>query len=160
MLRIFPEVKKLVHFGHLIQVLHCCTTHAVTQALSSMDLTASQGRLMGYLAHSQTPPCPRDIEEVFHLSHPTVSGLLSRLEKKGFLELRPDAEDRRCKRVYLLPKGKECIALMDSTIQKNEEQMILDFLPEEQAEFSAYLTRAIQNMRHAPNPNHQEDDNT
>lgn len=150
----------MVQFGHLIQVLHCCTSHAVTQALSSMDLTASQGRLMGYLAHCQTPPCPKDIEDVFHLSHPTVSGLLSRLEKKGFLALRPDDADRRCKRVYLLPKGKACIALMDSTIRKNEAQMILGFLPEEQAAFSAYLTRAIQNMQHGKNPNHQEDDNT
>lgn len=150
----------MVPFGHLIQILHCCTSHAVTQALSSMDLTASQGRLMGYLAHCQTPPCPKDIEDVFHLSHPTVSGLLSRLEKKGFLELRPDDADRRCKRVYLLSKGKACIALMDSTIRENEERMIQGFLPEEQAAFSAYLTRAIRNIRHVPISNHQEDDNT
>lgn len=147
----------MVHFGHLIRILHCRISHAVTSALSSMDLTASQGRLIGYLAHCQIPPCPKDIEEVFRLSHPTVSGLLSRLEKKGFLELRPDEADRRCKRVYLLPKGKECIALMDRTLQENEERIIQGFLPEEQAAFSAYLHRAIENMRKEPS---QEDDNT
>jgi len=147
----------MVHFGHLIRILHCRSSQAVTQALSSMDLTASQGQLMGYLAHCQAPPCPKDIEEVFHLSHPTVSGLLSRLEKKGFLELRPDEEDRRCKRVYLLPKGKACIALMDSTIQKNEERIIQGFLPEEQAAFSAYLHRALENLKQEHS---QEDSNT
>lgn len=147
----------MVHFGHLIRILHCRTSSAVTRALSSMDLTASQGQLMGYLAHCQTPPCPKDIEQVFRLSHPTVSGLLSRLEKKGFLALRPDEDDRRCRRVYLLPKGKECIALMDRTIQENEERIIQGFLPEEQAAFSAYLHRAIENMRKDPS---QEDDNT
>ncbi len=146
----------MVHFGHLIRILHCRSSQAVTQALSSMDLTASQGQLLGYLARSQTPPCPKDIEEAFRLSHPTVSGLLSRLGKKGFLELRPDEEDRRCKRVYLLPKGKECIALMDRTLQKNEERIIQGFLPEEQAAFSAYLHRAIENLQE----HSQEDGNT
>lgn len=150
----------MLDFGHKIRVLHCRTAHAATEALSSMDLTASQGRLMGYLAHSKQPPCPRDIEEFFRLSHPTVSGLLSRLEKKGFLELRPDEGDRRRKRVYLLPKGEACIALMDRAFQENERRLVRDFLPEEQAAFSAYLTRAIENMGHEPIQHSQEDDNT
>lgn len=148
------------HFGHQIRVLHCRTAHAVTEALSSMDLTESQGRLLGYLAHSEQPPCPRDIEDFFRLSHPTVSGLLSRLEKKGFLELRPDGDDRRRKRVYLLPKGADCFARMDGVFQENERRLTQGFLPEERTAFADYLARAIQNMGHEPIHYSQEDDNT
>ena len=67
-------------YGHYIRILHWCTDQAMTAALEEMDLTAAQGRIMGYLVHQKEPPCPRDVELEFHLSHPTVSGLLSRLE--------------------------------------------------------------------------------
>lgn len=135
-----------MHYGYLIKILHCGTSQSMTEALSSMDLTSAQGHLIGFLARSDKPLCARDIEEAFHLSHPTVSGLLSRLEKKAFLELRPDPEDRRCKRIYLLPKGRECIEVMDRTILSNEERLLRGFTPEEKEQFSVYLTRAIRNM--------------
>ena len=134
----------------MIRILHWCTDQSMTSALEKMDLTASQGHIMGYLAHRKDPPCPRDIEEEFHLSHPTVSGLLSRLEKKGFLELRPDETDRRCKRVHLLPKGRECLDTMHQTILNNENRLVQDFTPEEKELFSDLLIRAIANMGGGP----------
>ena len=149
----------MLHYGHLVRILHCCTSQAMTEALSSMDLTSAQGHLMGFLAHSGKALCARDIEEAFHLSHPTVSGLLSRLEKKEFLELRPDPEDRRCKRIYLLPKGEECIEVMDRTILNNEERFVRGFTKEEKEQFTAYLTRAIRNMGQKPEPFLGKEDN-
>lgn len=130
----------------MIRILHWCTDQAMTNALAQMDLTAAQGHIMGYLAHSTRPPCPRDIEETFRLSHPTVSGLLCRLEKKGFIELRTDPSDRRCKRIYVLPKGTECQQLMHQAIQSNELRLVNGFTPEEQTQFYAFLERAIANM--------------
>ena len=118
----------------------------MNSALASMDLTSAQGHIMGYLARRPQPPCPRDIEETFHLSHPTVSGLLSRLEKKGFIELRPDSADRRCKRIYMLPKGKQLNETMYQTILENEARVVAGFSPEEQELFASLLLRAIENM--------------
>ena len=138
------------HYGHRIRILHWCTDQAMTNALAQMELTAAQGHIMGYLAHRNAPPCSRDIEEAFHLSHPTVSGLLSRLEKKGFIEFRPDENDRRCKRIYILPKGNECNELMHKIICENEELLVQGFSEEERAQFSAFLERAITNMGGGP----------
>ncbi len=118
----------------------------MTAALETMDLTAAQGHIMGYLAHCQQPPCPRDVETEFQLSHPTVSGILSRLEQKGFVELRTDPQDRRCKRIYVLEKGWQCHELMHQTIQNNEKRIVSGFTPEEQAQFGQLLQRAIINM--------------
>jgi DNA-binding MarR family transcriptional regulator len=111
----------------------------MTAELDKMDLTASQGMIMGYLAHAVSPPCPRDIEEEFRLSHPTVSGLLSRLEQKGFIELKVDPEDRRIKRIYVLPKGRECHDRMHRVILANEERMVRGFSEEEKEMFVALL---------------------
>ncbi len=134
------------HFGPLLRFLHCAMDQSVTLTLEAMDLTASQGHIMGYIAHREAPPCPKDIEDAFHLSHPTVSGILSRLEKKGFITLTPDEKDRRSKRVRLLPKGSECVSRVHQAIFRSEEQMVLGFTPEEQVQFRALLERAISNM--------------
>ncbi len=132
----------------------------MTNALEKMELTAAQGHIMGYLAHHSTPPCPRDIEAEFQLSHPTVSGLLSRLEQKGFIQLRTDPADRRCKRIYVLPKGTECHELMHHTIQENESRIVQGFTPEEQEQFARLLHRAITNMGGNPcHPKPKEEDN-
>ena len=132
--------------GRLVRILHWCTDQAMTQALAEMDQTAAQGHIMGYLARSAAAPCPKDLEEVFQLSHPTVSGLLARLEKKEFIHMLPDPDDRRCKRIYMLPKGRECTQRMRSIIMQNEQQMVQDFSPEEKAQFTTLLQRAIANM--------------
>ena len=147
------------HFGRLARILHWCTDQSMTAELEKMELTASQGHIMGFLAHRNAPPCPRDIEQEFNLSHPTVSGLLSRLEQKGFVALRTDPEDRRCKRIYILPKGQECHERMHQTISRNEERMVQGFTPEEKAMFADLLTRAIENMGGNPCPRkHKEED--
>lgn len=140
----------LAKYGHYIRILHSSTDQAMTAALARMDLTAAQGHIMGYLAHRQQPPCARDIEEAFHLSHPTVSGLLSRLEKKGFIEFRPDENDRRCKRIHILPKGLELNETMHQTIVETEARMVQDFSQEERVLFAQLLLRAIHNMGASP----------
>lgn len=131
----------------------------MTNALEAMELTAAQGHIMGYLAHQVQPPCPRDIESEFQLSHPTVSGILSRLEQKGFIELRTDPDDRRCKRIYILEKGQQCHDLMHKTIVHNEQKLVKGFSREEQELFAAFLQRAITNMGGNPcHRKHKEED--
>ena len=134
------------HFGHRLKMLHCCTDQAMTNALAEMELTCAQGHILVYLSHRQDAPCPKDIEEVFHLSHPTVSGLLSRLEKKEFIAIKPDENDKRCKRIHLLSKGEACHQRMHEVIQETETRLIQGFTAEEAETFARLLDRATQNM--------------
>ena len=138
------------HYGHYIKILHWQFEQTVSNALSEMDLTAAQGHIMGFLSHQKEPPCSRDIEEAFHLSHPTVSGLLSRLEKKGFIEFRPDPDDRRCKRISVLPKGHDGNETIHRIIQENEAKVVEGFTDEEKELFTQFLTRSIANMGPGP----------
>ena len=135
-----------LRFGHYFRILHSCTDQSINSALAALDLTRAQGHIMGYLAHCKTPPCARDIEQAFRLSHPTVSGLLSRLEKKNFIEFRPDEADRRCKRIHLLPKGEELLSTMYQIILDTDEKLTRNFTPEEREQFIVFLNRAVQNV--------------
>lgn len=156
---IFREVIFLrTNFGFLIRILHWCTHQAMDNALESMELTAAQGQIMAYLAHAKQPPCPRDVEAEFHLAHPTVSGILSRLEQKGFLALQTDPEDRRCKRIHVLEKGWQCHEVMHRTILENEQRMTEGFTEEEREVFSQLLHRAIRNMGGDPTPRRFKED--
>lgn len=138
------------HYGHMVRVLNFAISQSLTQALAEMELTSAQGRIMGYLALSKERPCAKDIEEKFHLSHPTVSGLLARLEKKGFIEFRPDEKDRRCKRIYMLPKGADCNDQIYRVIRENERKLVTGFSEAEKQQFSSLLTRAANNLGYDP----------
>ena len=134
------------HYGHYLRILHGCTDQFLSAAVTQMDLTPVQSRVVGYLAHRSEPPCAKDVEEEFQLSHPTVSGILSRLEKKAFVEFRPDPADRRCKRIYVLEKGWEHIGQIRRIINENEDRIVDGFTEEEKQQFAAFLERAIRNM--------------
>lgn len=134
------------HYSHYMRILHWQFDQTVTGALAEMDLTASQGHIIGFLTHRKEAPCSKDIEEAFHLSHPTVSGLLSRLEKKGFIEFRADPNDRRCKRIYILPKGQACHETIHRIIQENEAKVVSGFTDAEKELFAQFLSRSIANM--------------
>lgn len=134
------------HYGHLARVLHACTDQTMTAALAQMELTAAQSHILCYITYRKSPPCARDIEDAFQLSHPTVSGILSRLEQKNFIEMRPDEHDRRCKRIYILEKALQLDEIMHRTVRSTEERIVQGFTEEEKAQFADLLQRAIANM--------------
>ncbi len=140
------------YFGCLSRTLHAYTDQAMTEALEEMELTGAQGHIISYLSHCKEAPCPKDIEKHFELSHPTVSGLLTRLEKKGFVALRTDASDRRCKRIYLLDKGQQCHQTIHHHIDHMEEIIAKDFTEEEKQQLTSLLRRAIKNIKEECNP--------
>ena len=145
--------------GHYFKVIQIRMEHFMNQQLQALDLTASQGQIIGYLTHAKEPPCARDLEEFFRLSHPTVSGLLSRMEAKGFVEIRPDERDKRIKRIYLLEKGCACSRQIAQSIEENETRMIRGFSEEEAEQFLSLLRRAIDNMSDdaVPTPQKREE---
>lgn len=133
-------------YTNMMRRLHIATRQRIDEALTQMDLTSAQGHIIGSLMLRKEPPCPRDLEQEFHLSHATVSGLLARMEKKGFIRQEEDPLDRRCKRIYPLPRAVECGEHIHRTIVDSAEQMLRGFTPEEQALFADFLSRSARNM--------------
>ena len=139
-------IETVKYLGHSFKKLHFLMEHAINQRLVELDLTTAQGHAIGYLRRAKDPPCARDIETVYGLSHATVSGILSRMEAKGFIELRPDPVDRRIKRIFLLEKGHACSQEIRRHIQDTERSMAAGFSQEELALFRSFLSRAIGNL--------------
>ena len=146
------------NYRQLIRVLENCTGQMMNNALASMDLTAAQGQVIAFIVHRQEPPCARDIEEAFQLSHPTVSGILSRLEQKGFIQVLPDEQDRRCKRLYVQQKGQDLHETMHQVIRDTEQRLVEGFTAEEKEQFAWLLRRSIDNLGGHPCKRRQKEE--
>lgn len=49
----------------------------------------------------------RMLEEATHMSHPTMTDIIKRLEKNGFIQCRPSRADRRYKSISSTPRAEE-----------------------------------------------------
>lgn len=136
------------HLGPLIKKLHFQLEQCMNRQVQALDLTPAQSHIIGWLTHSRETPCARDLEAAFNLSHATVSGLLSRMECKGFIAVRPDPKDRRIKRIYLLEKGMACSNQTRDYINETESQILAGFSQEERDLFFSFLMRANENLSH------------
>lgn len=78
----------------------------VKEEFAEMNLTGSQGMVVGTLAHNGEMKIS-DISKKMGLSNSTVSGIIDRLEKQGFVERVRSEEDRRIVLVRITPEFKK-----------------------------------------------------
>ncbi|MBQ8217320.1 MAG: MarR family transcriptional regulator [Oscillospiraceae bacterium] len=79
------------------------------EAGSRMGLTGVQLMVLGQLnrlEHSDLERiCQKDLEKAAHLGHPTMTELIKKLEKKGFVECSVSSIDRRSKLICSTEKA-------------------------------------------------------
>ncbi|MBQ9990373.1 MAG: MarR family transcriptional regulator [Lachnospiraceae bacterium] len=132
--------------GYLIKLISDRMRTQGDAELKQYDLTFSQVRILSYLHRYGPKATQKEIEAWLDVAHPTVVGLVSRLEKNGFVECYPDPQDRRNKLVGLTPKSYEIKERVDEKKQQNELQMAAGLLPEEQQELIHLLKRVYANL--------------
>ena len=109
-------------------------------------LTLTQTRVMGFLSEMGGQVTQKEIEDDLQVSHPTVVGLVSRMEQKGFLTTRPDPMDRRNKLVELTDKARELDEAIDMTVAQHDAQLLRGFTEEEQETLKEFLSRISRNL--------------
>lgn len=131
-----------------LRMLNNSIRQHMDQQFLAMELTAPQSFVLHYLAlHEQEPVYPKDIEHSFHLTHPTVSGLLQRLELKGFLTIQQDSTDRRCKRIQLTEKARCCEKAVGHAFSQLDRAMSDGMSADERAQLLRLLDLAAENLR-------------
>ncbi|MDD6810278.1 MAG: MarR family transcriptional regulator [Lachnospiraceae bacterium] len=102
-------------------------------SLKKSGLTMSQTRIMEFLYEKGGQATQKEIENYLEVSHPTVVGMVSRLEKNGFLTCCVDKTDRRNKIVCTTDKAVESAEMMFQG-RKETENRLLKSLGEEEIE--------------------------
>ena len=149
--RIGPQIKQLSNAFH----------QCVNRSCEFSGLTGVQTWVVSYVVlHPEQAIYAKTLEQVLHLKHPTICGILQRLETKGFITFAVDETDRRCHRIIPTELALQAHRQAAEGLDAVERQLLAGFSPEEAAQFHDSLARAAANIGAlgcAPGPEQQEE---
>ena len=113
--------------------------------MAEYGLTSIQGDVLMFVLmnYQKREVNQLDVQAVFKLTNPTVSGIVDRLEEKGFIKRVRSEKDARFRSLVALPKG---IALEETLRRRaaEAENFLVQRMSEaEQAEFERLLKIAL-----------------
>jgi DNA-binding MarR family transcriptional regulator len=91
-----------------------------------------------------------ELAESLHRSPSTITNMVKRMEKAGFVQRRPDPRDERISRVYLTDTGDSIEAAVKDVWRTFEDQAFEGFSEEELAVFRGFLLRLCRNIEGEP----------
>jgi DNA-binding MarR family transcriptional regulator len=130
--------------GLIGQVCHL-HHHRMRAALHDLDLHRGQPRLLHLLweregwAHSE-------LAGAMHVEPATVTKMLQRMERRGFVQRRPDPEDERISRVYLGEAGRRVRERLEQALRELERELLSGFTEEEGEQLHRFLVRMRDGM--------------
>lgn len=95
--------------------------------LKQRNLTISQARVLEFLEHHEGQATQKEIELHLNVAHPTVVGLVQRLEKNGFLTCNVDSRDKRNRVIMLTNKAAAMSVVLEKSL-KDREKILLSSL--------------------------------
>ncbi|MCD8369830.1 MAG: MarR family transcriptional regulator [Clostridiales bacterium] len=135
-----------LEIGILIKQIHDKMRAYGDAALKQRGLTFSQMRVIQFVSGQGDRTTQKEIEDYLGVSHPTVVGLVTRLERNGFLYCYKDETNRRNKLVCNTRKACDMEREMFEEHQSAEEQLLRGLCEQERKELSRFLTVLNQNL--------------
>jgi len=122
--------------------LHHARAHALLEAIG---LYRGQPPVLHAL-WEQEGRTHTELAERLHVRPATMTRMLQRMEKAGFITREPDAEDQRVSRVYLTKAGRAIRAKVQAVWQTMEEESFAGFTRQERATLRQLLLKIRENL--------------
>lgn len=135
--------------GKILKIVSNYMEKDMNNCLSDYNITRSQ---MGILIYIQVAECKNieanqvDIEKEFNLKNPTVTGLINRLEEKGYIKRVRSDKDKRYNKLELTESGREILNKGKRKAQENEEKLLKILTDDEIKELKRILTKIVNNI--------------
>ena len=135
--------------GKILKIVSNYMEKDMNNCLSDYNITRSQ---MGILIYIQVAECKNieanqvDIEKEFNLKNPTVTGLINRLEEKGYIKRVRSDKDKRYNKLELTESGREILNKGKRKAQENEEKLLKILTEDEMRELKRILTKIVNNI--------------
>lgn len=140
-------MRKRTTIGFLVKQINNIYEKDFNKMLKSIGITSSQCEVLDFLFHtSEEDVTQRDIEKHLSLKNPTVTGLLKRLEEKGFIFVVPSNKDKRCKNVYLTEKAYDIQRKMEASRKKSDKMLTLGMTAKEVQALERALEKVLYNI--------------
>ncbi len=133
--------------GFLFKQINTVYEKEFNNRLRRLGITSSQCEVLDFLLQSSKDEVTqRDIERALNLKNPTVTGLLKRLDEKGFILSVPSGKDRRCKNIYLTEKAYDIQRRMEMDRKKLDQMLTLGMTKKEVEALCKMLGRVLYNI--------------
>jgi DNA-binding MarR family transcriptional regulator len=90
-----------------------------------------------------------ELADRLHVTPATISKMIQRMEKAGFVVRKPDPHDERVSRVYLAENGRAIWSDVKQAMHEIEVETFADFTAEELASLCRFLNRIRENLEQA-----------
>ena len=110
--------------GYLIKNINDKLKVKADADLKHSNLTLAQSRVLAFLDSRGGQATQKEIEVYLEVSHPTVVGIISRMEQNGHLRCWVDKTDKRNKVVALTEQAKAMGEEMEQRILANEKMLL------------------------------------
>ncbi len=88
----------------------------------------------------------KELADRLRITQATITRMLQRMERAGFVQRRPDETDQRISRVYLTDAGRAVQARVHEVVRQMEDETFAGFSTEERAVLESYLRRVRANL--------------
>lgn len=106
-------------------------------------LTVTQLRLLGHLADREGLS-NAELADLLYVTRPSVSALLERLERGGFIRREVAQNDRRGICIWLEPRGREVVSSLREELRDYSAHLMGELTPSEIVAFTASVQRFVE----------------
>ena len=119
--------------------------HRAHESLDLLGLYRGQPPVL-FALWNQDGMTHSELAEKLEITPATVTRMIQRMEKTGFVQRRPDVADQRVSRVYLTEAGRAVHAQLQSIRERMEVENFAGFSNEEQLMLRKFLLRIRDNL--------------
>lgn len=110
------------------------------------SISGPQGLILIYLCHSEKNVYQRDIEKFLNIRRSTATGLITTLEKNGYLVKESVESDARLKKLVPTSKANDAVCLIEEQVIKLEEKMLKGINQKEIENFRMTMSKMTNNL--------------
>lgn len=132
--------------GRLLKMINDHLRANVDASLKEHHLTFSQLKVLNFVSSQENQTTQKEIEDYLGVAHPTVVGIISRLEKNGFLFCYLDPGNKRTKIVRATKKTILLDNMLSEKMRETDERLIANLSPDEIKELHRMLEIVYTNI--------------
>lgn len=138
--------KEMDRIHKKLKMIHNAFEEKRNRNLLQFNLTSSQMDVLLYLSFHEEEVHQREIEKYFGLKNPTVTGILNRLEEKGFIVRRTHPNDRRFRMIELTEKSSNMLTQLCEEVTQMDDRICSCMTDEERAVLGGLLDRILNTL--------------
>lgn len=137
-----PPAALAERLGFLLKNAQLSLSARVEPALASLSLDGREFAVLSVLV-DEGPRSQQRLSERMRVDRTTMVALVDGLERKGLVERRRQAEDRRAYEIHVLPKGRRTQARARHVVEAAEDDLLAPLSDEDRRLFRELLLNVV-----------------